>query len=343
MKAITQHGYGPAADVLHLQQVERPQPRDGEVLVRVHAAGVGPHVWHATTGRPYLARLGMGLRAPKRLVPRSDIAGVVEALGPGVTQLSIGEEVYGVGDGAFAELACARVDQLAPKPANLTFADAAAVPVSACAALLGLRDAGRIESGQSVLVIGASGGIGTFAVQLAKAYGAKVTGICSTANVELVRRLGADHVVDYTRGPIAEAHDRYDLILDLAGRRSLFELRRALTPHGTLVLVGGEGGGPLTGGFERAVIWAPLLSLFVGQRLRGLISTERRDDLLFLTELIEHGRLRPIVTRSFALRNAHLALADEDEGHGRGKAVIRVVERTWGGVHTADPVMAGRT
>lgn len=276
------------------------------------------------TGLPYLVRvMGFGLRRPKARVPGRDVAGSVEAVGKDVTQFAPGDEVFGTCRGAFAEYACARADGLAPKPANLTFEQAAAVPVSACAALHGLRDAGRIHAGQTALIIGASGGVGTFAVQLAKAFGAHVAGVCSTTKVDLVRSIGADHVIDYTREDFADGRHLYDLILDTAGRRSLSHLRRALTPRGTLVLVGGEGGGRWTGGFKRQ-LRAVLLSPFVRQRLRSLSSVERRDDLLFLKDLIEAGTVTPVISRTYPLDEAPKALGDADEGHGRGKAVITV-------------------
>lgn len=241
MKAMTRDKYG-SAEVLHLDDIDLPVVGADEVLIRVHAAGVGPDVWHMMTGRPYLIRLmGAGLRRPKDRRIGRDVAGTVEAVGKDVTQYRPGDEVFGVCDGAFAEYARARAGDIAPKPKNLTFEQAAAVPVSACAALHGLRDAGGLQAGQKVLIIGASGGVGTFAVQLAKAFGAHVTGVCSTAKAGMVRSIGADHVIDYTREDFTDGAQRYDLILDTAGRRPLRRLRRALTPRGTLVIVGGEG------------------------------------------------------------------------------------------------------
>jgi NADPH:quinone reductase-like Zn-dependent oxidoreductase len=323
VKAITRDRYG-SADVLNVRDIAKPVVSDNEVLVRVRAVGIGPHVWHDMTGRPYLARLGFGVRRPKAPVPRSDVAGTVEGVGAAVTDFRPGDDVFGVCAGAFAEYACARADELAPKPANLTFEQAAAVPVSACAALRGLRDEGRIRAGQTVLIIGASGGVGTFAVQLTKAFGAEVTGVCSTDKMDLVRSLGADHVVDYTREDFADGQQRYDLILDTAGRRRLSHLRRALTTQGTLVIVGGEGGGPLTGGFERQLAAAYLISPFAKQRLRSLISREPREDLLVLKDLIEAGKVTPVISKTYSLDQVPAALSDADEGHGRGKVVITV-------------------
>ena len=323
MKAMTRDRYG-SADVLALDEIAMPVAGDDEVLIRVRAAGVGPDVWHLLTGLPYLVRvMGFGLRRPKNRVLGWDVAGTVHAVGKGVTGFQAGDEVFGTCRGAFAEYARARADKLAPKPANLSFEQAAGVPVSGCTALRGLRDAGGIRAGQSVLIIGASGGVGTFAVQLAKLFDAHVTGVCSTPKVDLVRSIGADHVIDYTREDFADGARRYDLILDTAGRRSLSHLRRALTPKGTLVIVGGEGGGRWTGGFERQ-LRAGVVSPFVGQRLRPLSSAERQEDLLFLKDVIEAGKVTPVITRTFPLHEAAKALADADEGHGLGKAVISV-------------------
>jgi NADPH:quinone reductase-like Zn-dependent oxidoreductase len=332
MKAMTRDIYG-SADVLALADIDQPVVGDDEVLIRVRAAGVGPDVWHLMTGLPYFVRLmGFGLRRPKARVVGRDVAGSVEAVGKDVTQFKPGDDVFGSCRGAFAEYACAGAGAesgvggdgvLAPKPANLSFEQAAGVPTSASTALQGLRDAGGIQAGQSVLIIGASGGVGTFAVQLAKAFEAHVTGVCSTPKADLVRSIGADEVIDYTREDFAGRARRYDLILDTAGRRSLSHLRRALTPRGTLVLVGGEGGGRWTGGFERQ-LRATLLSPFLRQRLQSLMAVDRREDLLYLKDLIEAGKLTPVINRTFPLDEAGKALADADEGHGRGKNIITV-------------------
>ena len=251
MKAIVQSAYG-SPNALHLADIDKPQAGDDDVLVRVQAAGVDPGVWHLTAGLPYMVRLmGLGLRAPKARVPGNDVAGRVEAVGKNVTRFRPRDEVYGrktIGDGCFAEYVCVPADRLAPKPANLTFEQAAAVPVSATTALQGLRDKGQLQPGQTVLVTGAGGGVGTFAVQLAKAFGAEVTGVCDTAKVDLVRSLGADQVIDRTRQDFADGTRRYDLILDTAGSRPVSQLRRALAPRGTLVIAGGEGGNRWSGG-----------------------------------------------------------------------------------------------
>jgi NADPH:quinone reductase-like Zn-dependent oxidoreductase len=323
MKAIVQDEYG-SADVLHLRDIDRPPIGDGDVLIRVHAAGVDPGVWHLMTGLPYMIRLGYGLRSPKTRVRGVDVAGRVEAIGKNVTHVQPGDEVFGTcRSGSFAEYARAREDKLAPKPSNLTFEQAAAVPISACTALQGLRDKGRVQPGQSVLIIGAGGGVGSFAVQLAKAFGGYVTGVCSTTKVELVRSIGADTVIDYTGDDFADGTRHYDLILDTAGRRPLSHLRRALTPTGTLIIIGGEGGGRWLGGFDRS-FRAAMLSPFVRQKLGMLISTERREDLLFLKELIEAGKVTPVIDRTYPLVEAPEAIRYLEQGHARGKVVVTV-------------------
>jgi NADPH:quinone reductase-like Zn-dependent oxidoreductase len=322
MRAIVQDTYGPVG-VLQLREIDQPAPKDDEVLLRVRAAGLDPGVWHLMSGLPYLLRLAYGLRRPRAPVRGTDVAGLVEAVGAKVTGVQPGAAVFGTCTGAFAEFACARDDRVAPKPANLSFEQAATVPVSACAALHALRDQGRVRQGQQVLVVGAAGGVGSFAVQLAKAFGAQVTGVCSTTKVDLVRSLGADHVVDYTRDDPADGRRRYDLVLDLAGSRPLSHLRRALTPKGTLVLVGGEGGGRWLGGADRA-LRALLLSPLVGQRLRGLLSTERREELETLRELIEAGKVTPVIDRSYPLREVPDAIRRLEQGHARGKVAVTV-------------------
>lgn len=320
MRAIVQDRYG-SADVLALRKIDRPVVGKDEVLVRVHAAGMDPGVWHLTTGIPYLMRLfGTGFFAPKARVPGMDVAGRVEAVGENVTAFRPGDEVFGAGNGSFAEYACARADKLALKPANLTFEQAATVPISASTALEALRDAGRIQPGQKVLVIGAGGGVGTFAVQLAKAFDTEVTGVCSTAKTDLVRSIGADHVIDYTREEIAGG-ERYDLILDTAGNRPLSSLRRALAPEGTLVIVGGEGARWL--GVSRP-LRALLLNPFVRQRLTALFSIVRKENLELLRELIEAGKVTPVIDRTYPLSEAPEAVRQWEKGHARGKSVIAV-------------------
>src|ERR671910_3422828 len=263
MKAIFRDVYG-SPDVLQLGDVDKPEIGDDDVRLRVHAAGVGRDVWHVMAGLPYPIRLaGYGFRAPKNPVIGSDMAGVVETVGNNVSTFQPGDEVFGIGKGSYAEYVCAREDKLAPKPENLTFEQAAVVAIMGSAALQGLRDHGKVRPGQEVLLIGASGGVGTYAVQIAKAFGAQVTGVCSTTKVEMVRSIGADHVIDYTREDFAEGDQRYDLILDIGGNSTLARLRRALTPQGTLVIVGGEGGGRWLGGTDRQ-LRAMMLSPFVG-------------------------------------------------------------------------------
>ena len=323
MKAIVQDDYG-TADVLRFDEIDRPAPGADQVLIRVRAAGVDPGVWHLMMGLPYLVRaMGFGLRKPKNRVPGSDVAGVVEAVGEDVTRFRPGDEVYGVAQGSFAEYALAAEDKLAPKPANLSFEQAATVPISALAALHGLRDKGRVQPGQKVLIIGAAGGVGSFAVQLARAFGAHVTGVCSTSKVDLVRSLGADEVIDYTRGDIPDAAGPFDLILDTAGNRPLADLRRILARRGTLVIVGGEGGGRWFGGVGR-LLGGALLSPFVGQRLLMMYSKERAEDLEYLRELIEAEKVTPVLDRTFPLADAAEAVRHIGQGHARGKVAIAV-------------------
>jgi NADPH:quinone reductase-like Zn-dependent oxidoreductase len=325
MKAIVQDAYG-STDVLELADIDKPVPEDNEVLVRVHAAGLHRGDWHVMTGLPYLIRIvvpALGLRRPKVRVRGMDVAGRVAAVGSNVTRFQPGDEVFGWCDGSFAEYACAPEDSLAPKPTTLTFEQAAAIPTSAFAALQGLRDVGEIQAGQKVLIIGAAGAVGSFAVQLAKAFGAEVTGVCSTTQVDLVRSIGADDVIDYTRDDVTDGTRHWDLILDTAGHRSLSQLRRALTPKGTLVIVGSEGRGRWLGGFDRS-LRAPLLSRLVGQRLRMLASKPRQEDLQTLRELIEAGRLTPVIDRTYPLREVPEAIRQLEAGHTRGKLVITV-------------------
>jgi NADPH:quinone reductase-like Zn-dependent oxidoreductase len=323
MRAIVQDEYGTeAADVLRLEHVDRPTVGDGDVLVRVHAASVHIGDWHVMTGLPYLLRVvGFGLRAPKVRVRGMDVAGTVEAVGTDVTRFKSGDHVYGTCNGSFAEYAATPQDTLAPKPANLTFQQAAAIPTSAIAALQALRDAGGITSGQQVLLVGASGGVGLFAIQIAKSFGAEVTAVCSTAKVDLVRSLGADHVIDYTQEDFTQSEQRYDLILDMGGNRSLKQLRRALRPNGTLVSVGSEQGNRWVGG--KGWIQAMLLSRFVRQ-LRPLASQPNQADLQFLTELIEAGKITPVIDKTYQLSEVPDAIRYLRAGQARGKIIIAV-------------------
>ncbi len=322
MRAIVQRAYG-SPDVFRVAQIRIPEVADNQVLVRVHAAGLDRGTWHLMAGQPYLLRLALGLRKPKNPVPGLDLAGTVVAVGSAVTRFSPGEEVYGTGHGSFAEYAAAPEDQLARKPRNLSFEQAAVVPVSGLTALQALTDVGRVEAGQRVLIIGASGGVGSYAVQLARALGTEVTGVSSTTKLDLVRSLGADHVIDYTREDFADGEHRYDLILDIAGNPTLSRLRRALAPTGTAVIVGGEQGGRLSGGLDRQ-FRAVALSLLVRQRLTFFVSKERGSDLERLTELIESGKLTPKIDQIFSLDQVPEAMRHLAAGKARGKIAITV-------------------
>ncbi|MBD1544386.1 NAD(P)-dependent alcohol dehydrogenase [Arthrobacter sp. IA7] len=320
MRAIVRETYG-GPEVLRLDRVPRPLVKGGDVLIRVRAAGVDRGVWHMMTGLPYLGRLVFGIRKPKDPVLGLDLTGTVEAVGPEVTRFAVGDAVYGSGRGSYAEYAVAPEAQLAAKPESLSFEQAAAVPVSAVTALLGLR-AGKITEGQKVLVTGASGGVGSYAVQLAKAYGAQVTGVCSTGKVGFVRNLGADHVIDYTREDFADAGP-YDLILDIAGNPSISRLRRALTPTGTAVITGGEGGGKLTGGLHRQ-LGALVLSPFISQRLTIFLGLVRAAELQDLAPLIEAGKMAPALDRTFTLAETKDAIRFLENGQVSGKLVLTI-------------------
>lgn len=322
MQAIVQDTYG-SADVLRLDDIDAPEPGDGEVLLRVRAAGVDRGTWHLMVGEPYIARLALGLRRPRNPVLGRDVAGVVEKVGSGVTGFAVGDEVFGIAKATFAELAVAPVKKLVHKPEGLAPEQAAAVPISGLTALQAVRDVGKVHAGQSVLVIGAAGGVGTYAVQIAKAAGAQVTGVCSTSKLDLVRSIGADHVVDYTRDDIVDLGERYDVVIDIAGNRPLRRLRRVLAPKGTLVIVGGEGGGRWIGGIQRN-LWASLWSPFIGQRMRAFLSRERREDIEVLAEMITAGTVTPVVERTFPLADAAEAIRHLEAGHVRGKVVVTV-------------------
>ncbi|WP_409332663.1 NAD(P)-dependent alcohol dehydrogenase [Trujillonella humicola] len=325
MTAVVQDRYGPAPEeLLRVAQIDRPTITDDDVLVRVHAASVDRGTWHIMAGLPYPIRLaGFGLRRPKYANPGRSLAGTVEAVGAAVTGFAVGEAVFGVGDATFADYALARPDKLAAKPANLTFEQAAAVPVSGLTALQAVRDHGRIQAGDQVLVIGASGGVGSFAVQIAKAFGAEVTGVCSTAKVDSVRALGADHVIDYTREDATDGRHRYDVVLDTGGNGRLSRLRRALTPTGRLVIVGGETDGRWLGGSDRQ-IRATLLSVFIGQKLGTFVASEKAADLCALRELIEAGAVTPAVDRTYPLTGVAAAIRHLLDGRARGKLVVSI-------------------
>ena len=323
MKAIIQDRYGPGPkDVLRLQEKEQPAVGDEEVLVRVHAASVDRGTWHAMAGLPYPIRLaGFGVRRPKHANPGRSLAGTVEAAGSRVTGFKPGDEVFGIGTASFAEYAAARPAKLAPKPANLSFEQAATVPVSGLTALQAVRDHGQVQVGQNVLVIGASGGVGSFAVQIAKAFGATVTGMCGTAKTDMVRALGADRVIDYTTHDLDGSGDRYDVILDTGGNRPLPQLRRALTSKGTLVIVGGETAGRLLGGSGRQ-LRAQILSPMTSQKLGTFIASENAEDLQTLRGLIEAGAVTPAVDRIYPLAEVSAAISCLLDGHARGKIAI---------------------
>jgi NADPH:quinone reductase-like Zn-dependent oxidoreductase len=323
MKAIVQDVYGNVPEaVLRLAEIARPTIGDDEILVAVRAAGVDRGTWHVMTGLPYAIRFaGFGVRTPKAPNPGRALAGTVESLGKDVTEFELGDEVYGTCDGSLAEYARADASKLALKPTNLSFEQAAAVPISAPTALQAIRDKANVQPGQHVLIIGASGGVGTYAVQIAKSFGAEVTGVCSTAKIDLVRSLGADHAIDYTREDFADGEHRYDVILDIGGNRRLSHLRRALAPRGTLVIVGGETGGRWIGGFDRS-LRAVLLSAFVGQTLRMLTSSENSEDLRVVRELVESGKVTPAIERSYSLSEVPAAILHVSEGRARGKVVI---------------------
>jgi NADPH:quinone reductase-like Zn-dependent oxidoreductase len=321
MKAISYTEYGPP-DVLQVTEVPTPTPKDDEVLIRIRAASVNPLDWHYLRGTPYLMRIQSGLRKPKAARLGVDVAGQVEAVGKNVTQFQPGDQVFGAAEGAFAEYVCASEGALVLKPAKVTFEQAAAVPIAAFTALQGLRDKGHTQPGQQVLINGAAGGVGTFAVQIAKAFGADVTGVCSTRNVDMVRSIGADQVIDYTQEDFTKSGQRYDVILDMIGNHSLPDRRRALTPKGTLVLVGGTDKGrwlgPLTG-----LLKAVLLSPFVSQKLLPFLAHSSKEDLIIMQGLLAAGKVTPVIDRTYSLSEVPEAIRYLEDGHAQGKVVIR--------------------
>jgi NADPH:quinone reductase-like Zn-dependent oxidoreductase len=321
MKAIVHERYG-RPNVLELREVPKPIPEDDQVLVRVLASSVNPVEWYGVTG-PYFARIGSGLRKPKDPTVGADLAGRVESVGRDVKDFEPGDEVFGVSGASWAEYTCARAHRLARKPVNASFEEAAAVPVAAMTALQGLRDKGHVQLGQKVLINAASGGVGTFAVQLAKAFGAEVTGVCSTGNVEQARSLGADRVVDYTKEDFTKLDVRHDLMLDIAGSRSFLDVRRVLTPEATVVLIGGRmtyrGLGPLP-----HLAGTIIKSRGRSQEVKFFVSDVTTEDLAFLGELLEAGKVEPVIDRRYELSEAPEALAYLGQGHARGKVVITV-------------------
>ena len=319
MKAIVYDRYGSP----ELREIDRPDVADDGVLIRVHASSVNPADWYAMTGRPYIARPAVGLRRPRHNVLGTDVAGRVEAVGGSVTQLRPGDEVFGAGTGAYAEYLSAPANRLVPKPANLTFEQAAAVPVAALTALQALRDKGRVQPGHRVLINGASGGVGTFAVQIAKSFGAEVTGICSTRNVDMVRSIGADHVVDYTREDFTTGGRRYDLMIDIAGSRSFSECRRVLAPEATLVIVGGPKTNRLLGPLSH-VLKTRLASVGKSQKVVFFVSKNEKDDMVVLHDLLEAGKVTPVIDRRYELSEVPDAFRYLGEGHARAKVAIIV-------------------
>ena len=319
MKAIVYDRYGSP----ELREIDRPDVADDGVLIRVHASSVNPADWYAMTGRPYIARPAVGLRKPRHNVLGTDVAGRVEAVGGSVTQLRPGDEVFGAGTGAYAEYLSAPANRLVPKPANLTFEQAAAVPVAALTALQALRDKGRVQPGHRVLINGASGGVGTFAVQIAKSFGAEVTGICSTRNVDMVRSIGADHVVDYTREDFTTGGRRYDLMIDIAGSRSFSECRRVLAPEATLVIVGGPKTNRLLGPLSH-VLKTRLASVGKSQKVVFFVSKNEKDDMVVLHDLLEAGKVTPVIDRRYELSEVPDAFRYLGDGHARAKVAIIV-------------------
>jgi NADPH:quinone reductase-like Zn-dependent oxidoreductase len=327
MRAIVQDTYGPA-EVLRTRDLEMPQIAGDEVLIRVHAASIHVGDWILMTGSPFIMRMATGLRRPKNPIPGTDVAGTVEAVGPQVRRLRPGDEVFGWCAGAFAEYAAAPEEQFVAKPANLTFEQAAAVGVSATTALQLLRDNGKVQPGQKVLINGASGGVGTFAVQIAKAFGADVTGVTSTRNVDMVRAIGADHVIDYTQQDFTEGGPRYDLILDNVGNHSMATTRRALTPLGTLISNGGGHAGGKLGRTVRTM----LASMVVRQQAAPTVKTQNHDDLVALKALVEAGKLAPVIDRTYPLNETPKAIGHVATGHARGTIVISVLDSPAGSV-----------
>jgi NADPH:quinone reductase-like Zn-dependent oxidoreductase len=323
MKAIFQDVYG-SPEVMQLRDIERPAITEEQVLVRVRAAAVNPPDWAAVTGVPYVARLAFGLARPHNGVRGSDVAGTVEEVGPNVRRLHVGDEVFGAGTGTFAEFAVAQEQDLVTKPASVTFEQAAAVPLAGLTALRGLRDRGNLQPGQKVLINGAGGGIGTFAVQIAKSIGAEVTGVCSTSKVDLVRAIGADYVVDYTREDFTQGDERYDLILDNVSRHSLSRLLAVLTPKGILLPNGGRFDKRWMANTLVLLVEAPLLSLFVGRSIRTIQLAPTHEDRLVLKELLESGKVKPVIGKTYPLSRTAEAIDYFGAGHALGKVVITV-------------------
>jgi NADPH:quinone reductase-like Zn-dependent oxidoreductase len=328
MKAVVYTDYG-SPDVLQIRDIKKPVPNDNQILIKVRAASINPLDWHFIEGTPYIMRaMGVGLRKPKDPRLGVDLAGEVEAVGKNVTEFKPGDEVFGARDGAFAEYVCARADRaVVLKPANITFEQAASVPIAAITALQGLRDKGKIQPEQKVLINGASGGVGTFAVQIAKSYGAEVTGVCSTRNLDLVRSLGADHVIDYTKEDFTKGKQRYDLILDNVGTQPLSGFRHALQPKGICVMIGG--GGPNDGGLIGPLgrpVKALMLSPFISQKMSMFMAELNKKDLTILGDLMQSGKVKPVIDRTYPLSQIAEAIRYLEQGHARGKVIITVAD-----------------
>jgi NADPH:quinone reductase-like Zn-dependent oxidoreductase len=320
VKAATYTRYGPP-DVVQIADVEKPTPKENEVLLKVCAASVNPYDWHFLRGTPYFIRISIGLGKPKDPRLGADVAGEVVAVGASVTRFGPGDAVFGLGRGSFAEYACAPESSLALKPGNITFEHAAAVPIAALTALQGLRAKGGIQPGQRILINGAAGGVGTFAVQIAKSYGAEITGVCSTKNLEMVRDIGADHAIDYTREDFTKGAQRYDLILDTIGNHSILSCRRVLTPKGALIIVGAQGGPWMLGALARGFT-APVLSRFVSQTLAMIVTKPSPQDLATLHDLVTSGSVTPVIDRRYSLADLPEAIRYVEKGHAHGKVVI---------------------
>ena len=328
MKAVVYTDYG-APDVLQIMDIKKPVPNDDQILIKVRAASINPLDWHFMEGTPYIMRaIGVGLRKPKDPRLGVDMAGTVEAVGKNVTQFKPGDEVFGGRNGAFAEYVCARADRaVAPKPANITFEQAASVPIAAITALQALRDTGKVQAGQKVLINGASGGVGTFAVQIAKSFGADVTGVCSTRNLDLVRSLGADHVIDYTKEDFTKGEQRYDVIVDNVGTQPLSGFRRVLVPKGICVMIGG--GGPNDGGLIGPLgrpIKALLMSPFTSQKMEMMMAELNKKDLTILGDLMQSGKVKPVIDRTYPLSQIAEAIRYLEAGHARGKVIITMAD-----------------
>jgi len=323
LKAIFHDRFGLPSEVLSLRDIDKPIVGDDEVLIKVHAASTNPYDWHFVTGTPFITRLGAGTRKPKFNVPGVDLAGTIEAVGSDVRWLMPGDEVFGRAQGAFAEYASTQAGKLVGKPANITFEEAAAARMAAMTALQAVRDKGKVNAGQKVLINGASGGVGTFAVQIAKSLGAEVTGVCSSRNVEMVRSIGADHVIDYTEQNFTEDGPVYDVLIDNIGNHSLSDFRRSLTSQGTYVLVGGAKQGRLIGPMKQ-LFRAVAVSPFVGQNLSPLMVKVSRDDLLVIAEMLTDGTVKSVIDRTFDLADTPEALTYQGEGHAQGKIIITI-------------------